>query len=185
MNRLVTFHSRHIRNRNRQIWTTMLGGLCFSLLTLSIACQQQQAPAAPDTREADVAALKEWDANWSKAAGSKDVDKTVSYYADEVLVQPPNGKIATSKADIRKMWTDMFSAPGFGGGWKATKVEVARSGELAYLSGTYEFTFNDANGKPASDRGKFVEVVKKQSDGSWKCVNDIWNSDSPLPAPAK
>jgi ketosteroid isomerase-like protein len=167
--------------------TRIVFALCFVLLSLCVACQQQQAkqqaPTTPDTREADVAALKAWDANWSKAAGAKDVDKTVSYYADDVIVQPPNGKIATSKADIRKIWADMLSAPGFGGGWQATKIEVARSGELAYLSGSYEFTFKDASGKPTTDRGKFVEIVKKQPDGSWKCVNDIWNSDLPLPAP--
>jgi hypothetical protein len=33
------------------------------------------------------------------------------------------------------------------------------------------------NGKPIGDKGKFVEIVKKQADGSWKCINDIWNSD--------
>src|ERR1044072_5150875 len=33
------------------------------------------------------------------------------------------------------------------------------------------------NGKPTGDKGKFVEIVKKQADGSWKCINDIWNSD--------
>ncbi len=62
-------------------------------------------------------------------------------------------------------------------------MEVARSGELAYLNGTYELTMNDASGKPANDRGKYVEVWKKQADGAWKCVADIWNSDLPAPAP--
>jgi len=186
MKRFSAVDSQLPSGRRKQSYKTIV--FCLLLPTLFAACQPQQqapAPVTPDTREADVAALKEWDANWSKAAGAKDVDKTVSYYADDVLVQPPNGKIATSKADIRKIWADMLAAPGFGGGWKATKIEVARSGELAYLSGSYEFTFNDASGKPTSDRGKFVEIVKKQPDGSWKCVNDIWNSDAPIPAPTK
>ena len=155
--------------------------ICLALLTFALACQQQ---TPPDTRAADESAIKEWDAQWSKAASAKDVDKTVSYYADDAIVLPPNSKSETSKEAIRKIWKDMLTAPGFSGGWKATKVEVARSGELATVSGTYEFTMNDASGKPATDRGKFVEVVKKQADGGWKCVTDIWNSDLPLPAPA-
>jgi ketosteroid isomerase-like protein len=155
----------------------------LAAITFLSACQQPPPPA-PDTRASDEADLKQWDANWSKAASAKDVDKTVSYYAEETMVQPPNGPMLTSKADIRKVWAEMLSAPGFSGGWKATKVEVAKSGDLAYLTGTWEFKWNDASGKPAGDKGKFVEIVKKQADGSWKCVNDIWNSDLPLPVPS-
>jgi ketosteroid isomerase-like protein len=39
---------------------------------------------------------------------------------------------------------------------------------------------NDAQGKPVTDNGKFVEVWKKQSDGKWKCVADTYNSDLPV-----
>jgi ketosteroid isomerase-like protein len=165
------------QKRRRTIIVLAVG---VALLTFILACQQQ-SPA--DTRATDENDLREWDAQWSSAAAAKNVDKTVSYYADDVIVLPPNGPTVTSKEGIRKIWLEMLTAPGFSGGWKATKVEVARSGDLAFLSGTWEFTMNDASGKPSTDRGKFVEVVKKQADGSWKCVTDIWNSDLPLPAP--
>jgi ketosteroid isomerase-like protein len=157
---------------------------CILLIIFTLACQPQpQTP--PDTRAADEAALRRADEDWSKAAGAKDVDKTVSYYADDALVLPPNGAAINTKDAIRKIWNEMLMAPGFSGGWKTTKVEVARSGEIGYVSGTWEFTMNDASGKPATDRGKFTEVWKKQADGSWKCVVDIWNSDLPLPVPAE
>jgi ketosteroid isomerase-like protein len=41
----------------------------------------------------------------------------------------------------------------------------------------------DPDGKPMKDRGKFIEVWKKQADGKWKVVADMFNSDIPLPAP--
>jgi len=154
---------------------------CIALLSFAFGCQQQ---TTPDTRAADESARKDWDAQWSKAAGAKDVDKTVSYYADDAIVMPPNAAAITTKDAVRKTWKDLLTAPGFSGGWKATKVEVARSSDIAYVSGTYEMTINDANGKPATDRGKYLEAVKKQSDGTWKCVADIWNSDLPAPASA-
>lgn len=146
---------------------------------------QTQTPTQPDTKAADEAALKKADEEWSKAVGAKDVDKTVSYYAADALVLPPNGTAITAKDAIRKMWQEMITAPAFTGGWTATKVEVARSGEIGYVTGTWEFKWNDTAGKPVSDHGKFVEAWKKQSDGSWKCTVDIWNSDLPLPAPEK
>jgi ketosteroid isomerase-like protein len=36
---------------------------------------------------------------------------------------------------------------------------------------------NDTNGKPINDRGKYLEVWEKQTDGNWKCRADMWNSD--------
>jgi ketosteroid isomerase-like protein len=150
------------------------------LLSLMFACQTQ---TASDTRATDEAALRNLDDQWSKAAGAKDVDKTVSYYANDAIVMPPNTPMATGKEPIRAIWKGMLGAPGFSGGWKSTKVEVAQSGDLGYVIGTYEFTENDAAGKPMTDRGKYLEVWKKQADGNWKCVADIFNTDLPLAAP--
>jgi ketosteroid isomerase-like protein len=42
----------------------------------------------------------------------------------------------------------------------------------------------DPQGNPVADHGKFVEVWKKQADGKWKVVEDIFNSDVPMAAPA-
>ena len=96
---------------------------------------------------------------------------------------PPNAPAAATKDAIRQMWKELLESPGAAISWKTTKVELARSGELAYSSGTYEFTMNDASGKPVPDHGKYLEVWKKQPDGDWKVVADIWNSDVSVPAP--
>src|SRR5213082_1532366 len=129
-------------------------------------------------------ALRDADDAWSKAAGSKDLDKTVSYYSSDAAVLPPNAPIATTKEEIKKIWQDMLASPGLVISWKATKVEVAKSGDLGFVSGTYEFSMNDASGKPVIDHGKYVEVWEKKADGKWKCGTDTWNSDLPASAPA-
>jgi ketosteroid isomerase-like protein len=68
--------------------------------------------------------------------------------------------------------------------WKVFKGEVATSGELGYLYGTYELSIKDPKGgPPAHDTGKFVEIWKKQTDGKWKCIVDTYNSDVLLPPP--
>jgi ketosteroid isomerase-like protein len=55
---------------------------------------------------------------------------------------------------------------------------------MAWVSGTYELTMNDASGKPINDRGKYLEVWEKQTDGNWKCAADMWDSDLTASAPA-
>ena len=150
--------------------------LATVLLLLSLSVTYGQKTRAEQT-------LRDLDTEWSAAAGAKNLDKTVSYYAEGALVMPPNAPAATTKDAIRQMWKELIESPGAAISWKTTKVEIARSGELAYSSGTYEFTMNDASGKPVPDHGKYLEVWKKQPDGDWKVVADIWNSDVSVPAP--
>jgi len=128
-------------------------------------------------------ALRDLDAQWSAAATAKDLDKTVSYYSTDAIVMPPNASPATTKDAIRKVWGDLLASPGVAISWKTTKVEVAKSGDMACLSGTYELTMNDASGKPVNDHGKYCEVWEKRGE-TWKVGTDIWNSDLPV-APAE
>ena len=152
---------------------------CLALFLLGSACNQQ--PPA-DTRAADESAIRDLDAQWSKAAMARDLDGTVSYYSDEASLLAPNAPIAADKQSIRAAWASLL-APGASVSWQANKVEVARSSDLAYIVGVYQLTLNDSQGKPVMDRGKFVEVWKKQADGKWKVVADIFNSDLPPAAP--
>jgi Ketosteroid isomerase homolog len=160
--------------------STRLTILLFVLLLPFSACQTQPAP---DTRATDETAIRNIDVEWAKAATAKDVDRTVSYYSDDASVMPPNNPLVTGKAPVHALWKNILGAPGFAGGWKPLKVEVARASDLAYVTGTYEFAQSDASGKPMVDKGKYVEVWKKQADGGWKCVADIFNSDLPAATP--
>jgi uncharacterized protein (TIGR02246 family) len=148
------------------------------LLLLTAACNQQ---TPPDTRAADESAVKETDAQWAKTAGANDLDGTVSYYTDDASILPPNAPIATGKQAIRAVWAAMLT-PDTTVSWQVSKADVARSADLAYVMGTYQITAKNPKGKSQEDHGKLVEVWKKQADGKWKTVADIFNSDVPVPA---
>ena len=128
--------------------------------------------------------LRDLDAKWAKAAAAKDIEQTVAYYSDDAIVLPPNATSAGTKETVRNVWKEMFASPGLVITWKPTKVQLAKSGDMGWVSGTYELTMNDASGKPIDDRGKYLEVWEKQSDGNWKCRADMWNSDLAASAPA-
>ena len=127
--------------------------------------------------------LRDLDAQWAKAAAAKDIERTIAYYSDDAIVLPPNATSARSKESIRNAWKDMLASPGLVIAWEPKKVKLGKSGEMAWVSGTYELTMNDASGKPSNDRGKYLEVWEKQSDGNWKCAADMWNSDLAASAP--
>jgi uncharacterized protein (TIGR02246 family) len=132
-----------------------------------------------EARADDEATIRRLDADWVKTAAAKDVDAWVGFYANDASVLPPNEKVMTDKAVIRKAIAELLSLPGLSLSWEPTKVEVAKSGDLAYLYGSYSLTMNDDKGKPMQDFGKNVEIWKKQPDGSWRCILDTWNSDLP------
>jgi ketosteroid isomerase-like protein len=157
------------------------------LVLLSAAgCNTQ--PAAPDTKAAEDAVRKA-DADWVRAAQTKKVDDWVAFYSEDAVILPPNDNTVAGKANLSKPIGDLLALPGLVISWQPTKVEVAKSADLAYLYGTYQMTATGPDGKPIQDHGKMLEIWKKQADGSWKCAVDTWSSDlppmGPPPAPTK
>ena len=122
-------------------------------------------------------AIQSADDQWAAAALAKDVDKSVSFCGPDAAILVPNAPAAEGKEAIRKWFQEIFNIPGFKLSWHATETAAAKSGELGYSRGTYELSFTDASGKQGSDHGKYVTVWKKQADGSWKVLRDIFNSD--------
>ena len=125
----------------------------------------------------DEQALRKLDKEWSAAAQSKDVDKIVSFYADDASALPFNAPIATGKEQIRQVWAHLTSLPGFALTFGPTKIEVAKSGDLAYDVGTFELKTNDAQGNVTTEVGKYVVVWKKQTDKQWKAIIDMFSTD--------
>jgi len=135
-------------------------------------------------RHAAEAELRALDEQWSATAARNDLDGTLAFYADDAVLLPPDAPIATDKKSIRESWAGLLG-PSTSVSWKWTKVEVAQSGELGYIYGSYKLTIGASGGSSAvSDTGKFLEVWKMQPSGKWKCIVDTYNSDLPAPAPA-
>jgi len=151
---------------------------CFTGLLLLAGCNQ---PAPVDTK-AVAQAVKNADAQWSKAAAAHDLTTLLSYYAEDAVALPANEELLTNHPEIQKSWIARL-APGVSLSWTPMYVEAAKSGDLAYILGSYTKTTKAGKDKPVTDRGKYLAVWKKQADGTWKVEADMWNSD--LPAKGK
>ena len=107
-------------------------------------------------------------------AAAKDLDKTVSFYADDAVCLPPNQPAVTSEGGIRSLWKGFFGNLA-DISWKTTRIEIANSGDIGYLIGTYAMTMKDGT----KDTGKYCEIWKKEADGKWKVAVDMFSSDLP------
>ena len=133
-------------------------------------------PALAKDTSSNENAIRALDAAWSQAAGAKDLDKTVSFYADDASMLPANAPIASGRDAIHTAWSQLMALPGFSLSFAPSKIVIAKAGDMAYEIGTYHLTLNDAQGKPATSVGKYVVNWQKRG-GQWKVVADIFNDD--------
>ncbi len=154
----------------------LLAGFAGVLL-FSTGCTKAPDPAA------DAQAIRSASEEWAKTAVSKDAVKFVSYYTDDATVMLPNEPVLKGKDAIKAVAGPMMQDPNFAIAFTTDKVEV--SGTLGYTQGTVKASSTGRDGKRLDDTGKYLTVWKKQEDGSWKAVQDIFNSDLPLPVPTE
>lgn len=144
----------------------------------SCGAAPQQAATPADTRAQDEAAIRAAAQEWGKTIKAKDLDATLSFYADDAWINPENAPIAKTADQRRAVWATFFAMPGLSDMiGDTTRVEVARSGDLAAEYGIFSATMNDKKGKPVMLTEKYVVTWKKQGDGKWKAIADIWNTD--------
>jgi len=114
---------------------------------------------------------------WSQTVATKDVDRIVSYWADDAFVMQEGQAPLKGKQAIREMVEESFKMPGFNISWQPESVEVSDAGDMAYLIENAQVSFNDSTGKQVSIKNKAISIWRKQQDGSWKNVVDISTAD--------
>ena len=101
-----------------------------------------------------------------------------TYYAPGAAVLPPNSATIKGQEAI----ISFFAAFPPLSNLKFEQIEVDGAGGLAYVWGTYSFDMlPPGTESPINDSGKFIEIWRKQENGSWRVTLDIFNSDLSLP----
>ena len=114
---------------------------------------------------------------WSQTIATKDVDKIVSYWADNAFLMQEGQPPLQGKQAIRQMVEESFKIPGFSISWQPQSVEVSDNSDMAYLIENAQVSFTDSTGKAITIHNKAVSIWRKQPDGSWKNVVDISTAD--------
>jgi|ERR1022692_1466012 uncharacterized protein (TIGR02246 family) len=145
--------------------------------------RSRRRTAQGQTSRKAVDAVRAADAAWLKAYQAKDVEKAAAFFGERGSMLVPNNPILTGKDAVAKFIARSFATQDYKITWRPNKADVARSGELAYTSGTYKLNFRDSSGNAIADKGKYLMVWKKQANGTWKVLFDMSNSDLPRPSP--
>jgi uncharacterized protein (TIGR02246 family) len=109
-----------------------------------------------------------------EAYNRKDAAAAAQDYAADAKVLPPNMPMVSGKDAIRAFWK---FAMDMGVHLDLQAVDLVVDGSTAYERGVATMTTQAGAAQPKTSKGKYVTVMRRQSDGSWKLVLDIWNGD--------
>jgi len=130
------------------------------------------------------ATVRKADADWAVAANTASVEAWLAFYAADAVVRLPNDTLTGGKEGLRSAVRRLLGLPHVSVAWRPLKVEVVPSGDQALLLDSFELRFTDLSGIPATNRGRRLEIWRKQADGTWKCIVDAWNLDEVIAPPA-
>lgn len=118
-------------------------------------------------------ALEAFDAAYNEAFNRGDAAGCAAFFTDDVLLMVPGQPMTRGKKAFEKIYRSRMDASR-GGTHTNTLVEYGVEGDLAYQVGT--FAISNAN---PSEEGKFLNILKRQADGTWKVAVSMFNGDTP------
>lgn len=158
--------------------------LAIAALIVPAACRPGEGASGGQVGEApatlssdDQARIRATDSAFVAAANSGSVDGVLAVYASDAALLAPNLPPQKGRDAIRAYWAGFLEA--YNVRFEIGSDTIEGRGDLAYNLGHYRLTaVPKAKGSPGmADEGKFVEILKKQPDGSWKYVVDMYNSN--------
>ena len=133
------------------------------------------APAALSA--SDSAGIAATDSAFLAAVNSGDATAVAAVYATDASLLPPNHPVQRGRAAIRAFWGGLLDA--YTVTFEIAPDIIEGRGDLAYDMGHYRFAAvpKSKSAPGIADEGKFVDILKKQPDGTWKYVVDIYSSN--------
>jgi ketosteroid isomerase-like protein len=114
---------------------------------------------------------------YGKAVANQDVTAVVALYTQDALLLPPDSPVAQGSDAIRAVLQGYVDA-----GAQSLELETIAlddQGDLVVDVGRYTLGLQPPGADPITDVGKYLQVYKRQSDGSFRIAYDCFNSDGP------
>ena len=145
----------------------------FSAINLS-ACASSPAAFSDTDRRSIRAAI----ADFTDAINKGDFARAAGWYSEDGVTMPPNAPAVQGRAAIQQNFAYFGRVQSF----SQPVVEVDGVGDLAYARVNYDLTFTPPGAASSiSDKGKVLIVMRKQSDGNWRTIRGMYNSNLPAP----
>jgi uncharacterized protein (TIGR02246 family) len=151
------------------------------------ACRPAPGESRPEGSDpaalaaADLAAIRATDSAFASAAEAGNAAGLAGLYLPDAHLMPPNAPAIRGREAVQKFWSGFTDA--YQLRMSVTADEIEGRGDLAYARGRYtlDATPKGKGSPPVHDVGKFLEILRRQPDGSWGYAVDMYSSDLPVP----
>ena len=131
---------------------------------------------AMNNNQKDIIAIKQLREDYMKAQGAGDVEGCLSFWTDDGVLMPPNAPSVSGKQALRTTYTDLFNA--FKLENKVFYDVIEAFDGISFARGRYRGqNVPKGGGAPIPEQSKFLEIHKKQKDGTWKFAYHMWSFD--------
>ena len=161
-----------IADDEEELETMKARSMVICLLAASACAQTESVDVG-----AEVSELMRISREWSEVAAEGDIEATLAYWADDAVMMVPGLPPLRGKAAIREYVEAGAQVPGFSIRWEPLEAHVSASGDMGYVIERNQFTMQDSTGAVVTESNKTVTVWRRQADGTWKNVIDMWNAD--------
>lgn len=118
-------------------------------------------------------AIREHEVALVVAVNAEDAAAVAAFYAPDAQMLSPGISHTTPEA-IRAAYQGMLDDPNGSLNIRNSDVIVPASGDYAVSQGTYLATYSDpVSHHRASQSGNYINLWRRQEDGSWKIIRDI------------
>jgi ketosteroid isomerase-like protein len=95
-----------------------------------------------------------------------------TFYAEDAVALPPDLDASFGREAIRALLQGFVDSGDVS--FELGVIETHSSGDTGYLVGNYKFT-DATSGEAVVHDGRTLETYRREPDGSWKCVADMWH----------
>lgn len=148
------------------------------LTLLTVGCNPGQKESLQTDTTADEQAITAVSAARALAFNESNARGIAEHFTDDAILMAPGKPATVGRDSVRAYYQAIFDA--YQPALKSHYEEVAVSGDLAYGRGEATVTLTPKDGgAPVTSTAKYLNILQKQPDGSWKTTHDVWNSNAP------
>jgi ketosteroid isomerase-like protein len=115
---------------------------------------------------------------WVQDLRTKQLEPILKFYAPDAVFLQPTGERISGSAGLRSLFQTIMAT--FNSDLTLHSLNLETSGDLAYDSGDFEETLTTiATGAKISAKGSYVIIFKRQQNGSWQIVQQVFTGTPP------
>lgn len=107
---------------------------------------------------------------FAESLSSGGLDGALAMYEDDACFMTADGTVARGREKIRIALADLLR---LNPTLVCHEIDVVQHGDLAALRASWTFTGTNAEGKQFESYGRSIEILRRQSDGTWRFTIDL------------